>query len=187
MTTMRTPSPLRSCWKRRPRSIVSRASNRWSALNSNSPFFVPDQPSACTVLTSVSRQLLGEGTRQIFVKQNAHRPEWSRGPNPEQRAPVSWKPRGTDPGTARSSHLLPGSRRATALELVCRGKPVCLRKSLDRCARPNVIRPACDHDMASTPPLCTSAGVFDPVDPPTAVVGSQRQTHTFVEVLVALD
>ena len=115
----------------------------------SSPKPAAPEPIGLHSTNSVSRQLLDEGTRQILVKQNAHGPEWSRGPNPEQRAPVSSKPTGTDPRTARSFHLLPGSRRATELEPVCHGRPVYLQKSLDRCARPNVIRPACDHDQTS--------------------------------------
>ena len=97
-------------------------------------------------------QLPDEGTRQVFVKQNAHGPEWSRGPNQEHSAPVPSTPTGTDPENARSFRLLLGSRRASEPELACRRRPECLRKSLDRYARPSAIRPAWNHNIASIPP-----------------------------------
>ena len=51
MISMRRPRPFRFCWCGRPRSMLNRASKYSPACRSNSPFFVPDQPSACTLLT----------------------------------------------------------------------------------------------------------------------------------------
>ena len=49
--TTRRPRTLRFCWYWSPRSMVNRASKLSLARRSNSPFFVPDQPSDCAVLT----------------------------------------------------------------------------------------------------------------------------------------
>lgn len=51
MISMRRPRPFRFCWCGRPRSMLNRASKYSPACRSNAPFFVPDQPSACTLLT----------------------------------------------------------------------------------------------------------------------------------------
>ena len=51
-------------------------------------------------------------------------------------------PTGTDLETARLFHRLPGSRKAIEPEPACRGRPVCLRKSLDRYVRPSVMQSA---------------------------------------------
>ena len=52
MTTMRSRRARKSCWRRRPRSMLNRTSKLPRARRSNSPFVVPDQLAACTVPTS---------------------------------------------------------------------------------------------------------------------------------------
>ena len=92
----------------------------------------------------VSRQLGGESTRQILVKQNAHGQEPNPEPNRARQAPVALRPTETDRGTGRASLPLPGSRTAPEPAPACRGKPACPPRFAGRCGRPKVHQP-CDH------------------------------------------
>ena len=110
----------------------------------------------------VSRQLGGESTWQVLVKQNAHGPKRNPEPDRARQAPVASRPTGTDRGTGRGSPLLPDSRRRPEPAPECRGKPACPPRFPGRCGRPKA-HEACGHH---TP--------FDPAVAPTRVVVNLR-------------
>ena len=99
----------------------------------------------------VSRQLGGESTRQILVKQNAHRPERNSEPDRARRVPVALGPTGTDRGTGRVSLPLPSSRTAPEPAPACRGKPACPQRFPGRCGRPRAHQPCDQHTLSIQP------------------------------------
>ena len=99
----------------------------------------------------VSCQLGGESTRQILVKQNAHRPERNSEPDRAQRVPVALRPTGTDRGTGRVSLPLPSSRTAPEPAPACRGTPACPPRFPDRCGRPRAHQPCDQHTLSIRP------------------------------------
>ena len=96
----------------------------------------------------VSRQLGGESTWQILVKQNAHGPKRNPEPDRVRQPPVASRPTGTDRGTGRGSLPLPDSRTSPEPAPACRGRPAHPPRSPGRCGRPRAHRP-CDHHTSS--------------------------------------
>ena len=96
MTTMRSRRALRSAGAEDP----DPCSNRTSKLHLSTPnqLTVRRARPACGLHGAdlVSRQLGGESTRQILVKQNAHGLERNSDPDRVRRAPVALRPTGTD-------------------------------------------------------------------------------------------
>ena len=93
----------------------------------------------------VPRQLGGESTWQILVKQNAHGPKGNPEPDRARQAPVASRPTGTDRGTGRGSPPLPDSRRGPEPAPACRGKPACPPRFPGRCGRPRPRQPYDHH------------------------------------------
>ena len=81
----------------------------------------------------VSRQFSDKITRQVLVKQNAHRPRRTFGRGLARQAPVRAKRTETGPRTDLASLHLPGSRITSVLARVYREKPACRRRSRDHC------------------------------------------------------
>ena len=125
----------------------------------------------------VSRQLGGESTRQILVKQNTHGRERNSEPDRARRAPVALRPTETDRGSGRASLPLPSSRTAPEPAPACREKPACHPRFPGRCGRP---RAAADGVVAHQPcdqhtligPACSAPPESEGV--PAATAGLRR-------------
>ena len=134
----------------------------------------------------VSRQLGGESTRQILVKQNAHRPKRNSEPDRARRVPVALRPTGTDRGTGRVSLPLPSSRTVPEPAPACRGKPAYPQRFPSRCGRPRAhqscdqhtlsIQPVAPHRSREAYPRATSAMSSESC--PHSTCGRRRRCRT---------
>ena len=126
----------------------------------------------------VSRQLGGESTWQIHVKQNAHGPEQNPEPDRVRQPPVASRPTETDRETGRGSLPLPDSRTSPGPAPACRGRRARPPRFPGRCGRPKAHRPF-RPSYAIDPVVAPAAGLArlrGPIRSGSAGPGRSRRT-----------